>query len=66
MSLNDRYRRTFLKTTPGDRNVGVEHGGIAQGAVVRDAEFACARPREHIHRIGTNRRNYLAADNPAL
>ena len=65
MSLNDRYRRTFLKATSGDRNVGVEHSEIAQGAVVRDAEFACAQLRKHIHRTGTNLRNYLT-DNHAL
>jgi DNA-binding GntR family transcriptional regulator len=60
MSSNDRYRRTFLKATSGDRNVAMEHSEIAQGAVARDVEFACARLREHIHRTGTNVRNYLA------
>jgi DNA-binding GntR family transcriptional regulator len=60
LNLNDRYRRAFLRTTAGDRNVGVEHSEIAQGAVARDAEYACERLREHIHRTGTNLRNHLA------
>jgi DNA-binding GntR family transcriptional regulator len=60
MNLNDRYRRTFLLTTAGDRNVAVEHSEIAQGAVARDTEFACDRLREHIHRTGTNLRRHLA------
>jgi DNA-binding GntR family transcriptional regulator len=60
LNLNDRYRRTFLRDTSGDRNVAVEHSEIAQGAVARDIEFACDRLREHIHRTGTNLRGYLA------
>ena len=60
LSLNDRYRRTFLQTSPGDRNVSAEHSEIAQGAVARDVEFACARLREHIHRTGTNLRHQLS------
>lgn len=60
LNLNDRYRRTFLQDTSGDRNVSVEHSEIAQGAVARDIEFACDRLREHIHRTGTNLRRYLA------
>ncbi|KMO11886.1 GntR family transcriptional regulator [Methylobacterium platani JCM 14648] len=62
LTLNDRYRRTFLRRVPGgDRNVAQEHGEIAQGAVARDADFACARLREHIHRTGTNLQRHLAA-----
>jgi DNA-binding GntR family transcriptional regulator len=60
LNLNDRYRRTFLPATSGDRNVAFEHSEIAQGAVARDAEFACERLREHIHRTGTNLRRHLA------
>ena len=56
----DSDRRTFLQATSGDRNVAVEHSEIAQGAVARDAEFACDRLREHIHRTGTNLRQHLA------
>lgn len=61
LSLNDRYRRSFLRRRPGgDRNVAQEHGEIAQGAVARDADFACASLREHIHRTGTNLQRHLA------
>lgn len=60
LSLNDRYRRSFLSRTSGDRNVGAEHSEIAQGAVARDADYACAKLREHIHRTGTNLRRHLA------
>jgi DNA-binding GntR family transcriptional regulator len=60
LNLNDRYRRSFLRATSGDRNVSAEHSEIAEGAVARDAEFACARLREHIHRTGTNLRAHLA------
>jgi DNA-binding GntR family transcriptional regulator len=53
-NLNDRYRRTFLTTQGGDRNVAVEHSEIAQGAVARDRDYACAKLREHIQRTGVN------------
>jgi DNA-binding GntR family transcriptional regulator len=61
LNLNDRYRRTFLPTDSGDRNVSVEHSEIAQGAVARDTEYACARLRDHIRRTGTNLRHHLAS-----
>jgi DNA-binding GntR family transcriptional regulator len=60
LNLNDRYRRTFLRATSGDRNVAYEHSEIAQAAVSRDADFACERLREHIHRTGTNLRRHIA------
>lgn len=60
LNLNDRYRRSFLVRTSGDRNVGVEHSEIAQGAVARDADYACARLREHIHRTGSNLAAHLS------
>jgi DNA-binding GntR family transcriptional regulator len=60
LNLNDRYRRTFLRATSGDRNVSVEHSEIAQGAVARDMDYACAKLRDHIHRTGTNLRKHLA------
>jgi len=60
LNLNDRYRRSFLVRTSGDRNVGMEHSEIAQGAAARDADFACARLREHIRRTGTNLASHLA------
>ncbi|WP_170316071.1 GntR family transcriptional regulator [Microvirga calopogonii] len=59
LNLNDRYRRTFLRATSGDRNVSAEHNEIAQGAVARDVEFACKRLRDHIHRTGTNLLHHL-------
>jgi DNA-binding GntR family transcriptional regulator len=59
LNLNDRYRRSFLRDTAGDRNVSIEHSEIAQGAVARDIDFACERLREHIHRAGTNLRRHL-------
>jgi DNA-binding GntR family transcriptional regulator len=60
LNLNDRYRRTFLTRTSGDRNVAMEHSEIAQGAVARDIDYACDKLREHIHRTGTNLRRHLA------
>lgn len=60
LNLNDRYRRSFLVRTSGDRNVAVDHSEIAQGAAARDADYACARLREHIHRTGSNLAAHLA------
>lgn len=60
LNLNDRYRRAFLRLNPGDRDVTAEHSEIAQGAVARDADFACTRLQEHIRRTGTNLRAHLA------
>ena len=59
LNLNDRYRRTFLKRTSGDRNVLMEHSEIAQAAVARDADFACKQLREHLARTGANLRRHL-------
>jgi DNA-binding GntR family transcriptional regulator len=64
-NLNDRYRRTFLRSAGGDRNVAAEHTEIATRAVQRDIEPACASLREHIQRTGTNLYNYLS-QSPAL
>jgi DNA-binding GntR family transcriptional regulator len=65
INLNDRYRRTFLSATSGDRNVSVEHREIAEATVARDLEFACAQLRQHLHRTGTVLRRYLADKIPA-
>jgi DNA-binding GntR family transcriptional regulator len=65
LNLNDRYRRSFLKATAGDRDVGQEHSEIAQGAVARDGDFACDRLRDHLHRTGTNLRRHLDGKIPA-
>ena len=59
-NLNDRYRRTFLVAQGGDRNVIVERREIAQGAVARDRDYACAKLREHIQRTGANLRERLS------
>jgi DNA-binding GntR family transcriptional regulator len=61
-NLNDRYRRVFLARSGGDRNVAGEHSEIANGAVARDAAFACAKLREHIRRTGTNLHNRLSPE----
>ncbi|BCH57040.1 FCD domain-containing protein [Agrobacterium vitis] len=60
LNLNDRYRRTFLAQTSGDRNVSQEHSEIAQGAVARDSDYAADKLRQHIHRTGTNLLEHLA------
>uniref|UniRef100_UPI0031016751 GntR family transcriptional regulator n=1 Tax=Neorhizobium sp. EC2-8 TaxID=3129230 RepID=UPI0031016751 len=59
LNLNDRYRRTFLIRTSGDRNVSQEHSEIAQGAVARDFEYATDKLRQHIHRTGSNLLDHL-------
>lgn len=61
LNLNDRYRRIFLQTQPGDRDVAAEHNEIAQAAVVRDVEAACTRLRDHIERTGAGLRRHLSA-----
>jgi DNA-binding GntR family transcriptional regulator len=60
LNLNDRYRRSFLRATSGDRDVSAEHSDIAKGVAARDAELACRHLRNHIHRTGTNLRKHLA------
>jgi DNA-binding GntR family transcriptional regulator len=64
LNLNDRYRRTFLRATSGDRTVSVEHSEIAQRVVARDIDHACARLEQHIHRTGANLRRHLAKKLP--
>ncbi|WP_279478669.1 GntR family transcriptional regulator [Aureimonas sp. SK2] len=60
LNLNDRYRRTFLTRTSGDRNVAAEHSEIGQGAVARDVDYACAKLADHIRRTGANLVRHLA------
>ena len=62
LDLNDRYRRVFLRSRPGDRNVNAEHSEIVEGTVARDADFACGRLAEHIRRTGANLRAHLTAN----
>ena len=58
---SDRYRRMFLKTHSGDRDVPGEHERIAELTMVRDAEKACALLSQHIERTGENVRIALTA-----
>ena len=60
-NLNDRYRRLFLATNPGDRDVRSEHIAIAEAAVARRSSEACTALRHHIDRTGTNLKRALAA-----
>jgi len=60
-NLNDRYRRIFLATNPGDRDVRREHSAIAKAAVARRSSEACDTLRRHIDRTGTNIKRALAA-----
>lgn len=60
-NLNDRYRRIFLATNPGDRDVRGEHSTIAEAAVARRSSEACETLRRHIDRTGTNLKKALAA-----
>ena len=58
-NLNDRYRRIFLTSNPGDPRVRDEHQAIADAAVGRRADEACELLRRHIERTGTNVRMKL-------
>ncbi|MCW6508424.1 GntR family transcriptional regulator [Lichenifustis flavocetrariae] len=58
-NLNDRYRRILLVAGGGDRNVAMEHGEIAQGAVARDEAYAVSKLREHISRTGARLLDHL-------
>ena len=59
--LNDRYRRLFLARNPFDRNVKDEHEKMAQAAVSRDADRACALLEQHIERTAVNIRERLVS-----
>jgi DNA-binding GntR family transcriptional regulator len=63
-NLNDRYRRIFLRSAGGDRNVAAEHTEIATLAVRRDIKPACDSLRDHIQRTGANLYNYLSQNPP--
>jgi DNA-binding GntR family transcriptional regulator len=51
---SDRYRRMFLKTHAGDRDVPGEHSRIAELTMARRTDEACALLRQHIGRTGEN------------
>jgi DNA-binding GntR family transcriptional regulator len=59
-NLNDRYRRLFLATNPGDRDVRSEHIAIAEAAVARRSSEAHTALRYHIDWTGTNLKTGLA------
>jgi DNA-binding GntR family transcriptional regulator len=61
LNLNDRYRRTFLRATSGDRNVAFEHSEIAHAAVARDTDYASRKLHDHIRRTGGNLLTHIAA-----
>ena len=58
---SDRYRRMFLKTHSGDRDVPGEHERIAELTMAREADKACALLSQHIERTGENVRIALTA-----
>jgi DNA-binding GntR family transcriptional regulator len=58
---SDRYRRMFLKTHAGDRDVPGEHSRIAELTMARETDEACALLRQHIGRTGENVRLALTA-----
>jgi GntR family transcriptional regulator, carbon starvation induced regulator len=61
---SDRYRRMFLKTHAGDRDVPGEHARIAELTMARETDDACALLRQHIGRTGENVRIALTAEPP--
>jgi len=58
---SNRYRRMFLKTHLGDRDVPGEHTRIAELTMARKADQACELLRQHIGRTGENVRLALTA-----
>jgi DNA-binding GntR family transcriptional regulator len=59
---SDRYRRLFLRTHAGDRDVPAEHTRIAELTMARKTDQACALLRQHIARTGVNVRRALIAE----
>jgi len=59
---SDRYRRLFLRTHTGDRDVPAEHTRIAELTMARKIEPACALLRQHIARTGVNVRRALTSE----
>jgi GntR family carbon starvation induced transcriptional regulator len=58
---SDRYRRLFLQSHPGDRDVPGEHERIARLTMDRKAKSACELLTKHIGRTGENVRLALTA-----
>jgi DNA-binding GntR family transcriptional regulator len=59
---SDRYRRLFLRTHAGDRDVPNEHKRIAELTMARKIDPACALLRQHIARTGVNVRRALTSE----
>jgi DNA-binding GntR family transcriptional regulator len=59
LNLNDRYRRTFVASPSGDRDIAAEHSEIAAATVARDMDFACQCLKEHLRRTGVDLRRHL-------
>ncbi|MGR3366466.1 MAG: GntR family transcriptional regulator [Sagittula sp.] len=64
VALNDRYRLIYLKATAIQREVIDEHTAIAQAAVERRADEACALLTGHITRSTDNLRRLIVASLP--
>lgn len=65
-ALNDRYRRIYLARSGGDPRTEDEHREIAEAAMARRADAACAALRGHIERAGTNLARALAEQEATL
>ncbi|MED5370218.1 MAG: GntR family transcriptional regulator [Myxococcota bacterium] len=52
-ALTQRYRNLAAHLPAGKRDIRAEHWGIAEAAVSRDAEGACRRLQDHLHRTAT-------------
>jgi GntR family carbon starvation induced transcriptional regulator len=62
---SDRYRRLFLKSNSGDRDVPAEHERIASLTMAREADEACTLLSQHIGRTGENVRLALTSGTPS-
>lgn len=65
VAMNDRYRHIYLQAVAIQRDVIDEHTTIAEAAVERRADDACALLTRHIERSTDNLRRLIAADLPA-
>ncbi|MCB1341277.1 MAG: GntR family transcriptional regulator [Pseudooceanicola sp.] len=63
-SMNDRYRRIFLKKNADQRDVAEEHTAIAEAAVARRGDEAAALLERHLERTGETLRQRLTDSLP--
>lgn len=54
VDMNHRYRRIYNLKNPPNRDVAQEHRALAEAALSRDADRACALLRDHIERTAKN------------